>query len=152
VFDEKDNIWMQRALQLAKRAAACNEVPVGAIVVHNDKIIGQGFNQCIQKNDPTAHAEIIALREAAESIGNYRLVDTSLYVTLEPCMMCAGAMVHSRIKHLVHGAYDTRTGAIVSQVRLLDQSFVNHRVSYMGGLMREECGDLLTQFFRGRRE
>lgn len=151
MFNEKDRYWMHQALRLAKLAQFCNEIPIGAIVIYNDEIIGRGFNQSIHQKDPTAHAEIVALRQAAEHIGNYRLVDASLYVTLEPCMMCAGAMVHSRIKHLVYGAYDIKAGAVVSRAKLLDEAFVNHRVTYKSGLMSEECGEVLTEFFRARR-
>lgn len=146
-----DIIWMEKALALAKLAASYDEVPVGAIVVYQGEMIGRGFNQSIKRNDPTAHAEMIALREAAEKLGNYRLLETTLYVTLEPCIMCAGALIHSRIRQLVYGAYDIKAGAVVSQAQVLDQPFINHRVSHKGGLLRKECADILSQFFKSKR-
>lgn len=152
MFTEKDYYFMQQALRLAQLAAVNNEIPVGAVLVYNNEIIGQGFNQSIQQQDPTAHAEMLALRQAAEKIANYRLINTSLYVTLEPCMMCAGALIHSRIKHLIYGTQDPKAGAIQSQAKLLDQLFLNHRITYQGGLMYEECGIILSNFFKMRRE
>lgn len=151
VFTEQDQYFMQQALVLAKQAADAQEVPVGAIVVSGSQVIGSGSNQPILRHDPAAHAEIIALRAAADRIKNYRLVGATMYVTLEPCIMCAGAMVHARISRLVYGAADPKTGAVLSQMRVLDQSFLNHRVSYTGGLMQDECGLLLREFFQQRR-
>jgi tRNA(adenine34) deaminase len=151
MFTEDDKEWMQQALRLAKQAATEDEVPVGAVLVFNNEIIGKGYNCPIKTNDPTAHAEIRALREGAAKLGNYRLPGTTLYVTLEPCLMCAGAMVHARINRLVYGASDPRTGAIKSVAQILDSSFLNHRVFYNGGLLEKECADLLSAFFKGRR-
>ena len=150
-FLNYDNDFMQRALQLAEKAAAENEVPVGAVLVLNNEIIGEGYNKPIASNDPCAHAEIIALRESAKKLGNYRLVDATLYVTLEPCLMCAGAMVHARIKHLIYGALDPRAGAVISQLQALDQPFLNHRVHHVGGVHAEACGKILSDFFRMKR-
>jgi tRNA(adenine34) deaminase len=152
MFTEQDHYWMQQALELAKKAAVADEVPVGAVIVHDNQIIGAGYNQPISSSDPTAHAEIIALRAAAQHIKNYRLIDTTMYVTLEPCMMCAGAMVHARIKRLVYGAADPKTGAIVSQARMLEQRFLNHRVDYAGGLLADECSVILRDFFQEKRK
>jgi tRNA(adenine34) deaminase len=152
VFKEEDHYWLQQAITLAKHAAFIGEVPVGAILVYQNEIMGSGFNRPIATNDPTAHAEMTALRNSALKIGNYRLLNTTLYVTLEPCIMCAGAIVHSRIKRLVFGASDAKAGAIVSKTNILDQPFLNHRVEYAGGLLAEQCGNLLSCFFRERRE
>lgn len=149
--DANDTIWMQRAITLAEQAAQKGEVPVGAVLVLDGQVIGEGYNCPISQNDPTAHAEIIAMRAGAEKIGNYRLLNTTLYVTLEPCMMCAGAMVHARIGRLVYAASDPRAGAIVSRTQTLDESFLNHRVEHSGGLMAEQCGKLLSSFFQARR-
>lgn len=146
-----DEHWMRRALVLANQAASMGEVPVGAVLVLHDEIIGEGFNQPIATNDPTAHAEIIALRSGAKKIGNYRLIDTTLFVTLEPCLMCAGAMVHARVKRMVFGASDFKTGAIQSVARMLDEPYHNHRVGYLGGVMADECGAVLSDFFKGLR-
>jgi tRNA(adenine34) deaminase len=151
MFTSRDEYGMQQAILLAERARQAGEVPVGAVLMLNDKVIAEGYNSPISQCDPTAHAEIIALRNASKSIHNYRLLNTTLYVTLEPCIMCAGAMVHARIKRLVYGATDPRAGAIVSRAQVLDQSFLNHRIEYAGGLLATECGELLTQFFRERR-
>jgi len=143
--------WMREALALACKAESVGEVPVGAIVVYQDQIIGKGFNQPISSHDPTAHAEIIAMRDAANQLNNYRLVDTTLYVTLEPCAMCAGAMIHARIKNLVFGAIDLRAGAISSIFNILDEKELNHRVTWQGGILKNECGELLKKFFKARR-
>jgi tRNA(adenine34) deaminase len=148
---ERDEYWMQHALRLAEQAEREGEVPVGAVLVLNDEMIGEGFNRPISNNDPTAHAEMIALRQAAEQRNNYRLPDTTLYVTLEPCLMCAGALIHARIKHLVYGAYDQKAGAVVSRTQLLDQAFINHKVEYRGGILAEQCAHQLSAFFRARR-
>ena len=149
---QDDRYWMQQALDLAKRAEALNEVPVGAIVVKDNAIVGQGFNQMITSCDPTAHAEILALRDAANTLDNYRLTDCTLYVTLEPCTMCVGAMVHSRIMRLVFGATETKAGAVVSQAQQLDAEYMNHRVVYTGGVCADESSSLLSGFFARRRQ
>jgi tRNA(adenine34) deaminase len=151
MFTLRDEYGMQQAYRLAKRAQEAGEVPVGAVLMLNDEIIAEGFNCPITTCDPTAHAEMMALRHGANILQNYRLVDTTLYVSLEPCLMCAGAMVHARIKRLVYGAADAKTGVISSQVGVLDQAFLNHRIEYAGGLMAAECGALLSEFFRARR-
>jgi tRNA(adenine34) deaminase len=147
-----DQLFMRRAITLALRAQAAGEVPVGALLVRDRKVIGVGWNRPIGSHDPTAHAEIMALRAAALSERNYRLPGSTLYVTLEPCCMCAGAMVHARVERLVFGAPDPKSGAAGSVFRLLpsEQPF-NHRVAVQGGVLQEECGELLRAFFRGRR-
>lgn len=146
-----DLVWLQHALTLAKRAATQNEVPVGAVVVLNQQIIAEGWNQSISSLDPTAHAEIVALRAAAQRLGNYRLLDTTLYVTLEPCIMCVGAMVQARVKRLVYGALDPKVGAVTSAFSLLHENKLNHRIDCFGGLLQEECGHILRDFFAMRR-
>lgn len=146
-----DQQWMREALACAEQAQALDEVPVGAVVVLNNHVIARGFNQPISHHDPTAHAEIVALRAAAQVIGNYRLLDTTLYITLEPCAMCAGAIIHARVKRVVFGAIDTRGGAVQSILRLFDAPQLNHRVVYEGGVLEKECGDLLRAFFQARR-
>jgi tRNA(adenine34) deaminase len=146
-----DDQWMQHAILLAQKAEKQNEVPVGAVLILNDEILGEGFNCPITTSDPCAHAEIIALRAAAQKIKNYRLLDTTLYVTLEPCMMCIGAIIHARIKRVVYGACDARYGAVTSAFRMQDNQQLNHRVIYEGGLLAEECGKLLSEFFKARR-
>ncbi len=147
----QDAHWMQQAIELAQHAKSQHEIPVGAILVLNNEIIGEGWNQPIGSTDSTAHAEIIALRNAAKKLNNYRLLNTTLYVTLEPCIMCVGAMIHARIKHLVFGAYDPKAGAIQSVFNLLDNKQLNHKISYQGGILKQECGELLTRFFEERR-
>lgn len=142
---------MREALSLAKHAANQQEVPVGAVVVLEDKVIGKGWNQPIATHDPSAHAEIMALRDAANAIGNYRLVNTTLFVTLEPCIMCVGAILHSRVKRLVFGAYDTKTGAAGSVFDLLTDSRHNHVVEVSGGVLEKQSAELLQKFFRQRR-
>lgn len=147
-----DEHWMQHALKLAEHAASIQEVPVGAVLVFQNQVIGQGYNQSITHHDPTAHAEIVALREGAKHLGNYRLPETTLYVTLEPCMMCVGAIIHARIKRLVFGARDNKSGAVVSAAMLLNQQFLNHHVDYREDILSEKCGHLLRQFFKARRK
>jgi tRNA(adenine34) deaminase len=142
---------MRRALDLARRAAAAGEVPVGAVLVVGDEALGEGWNQPIGACDPTAHAEIVALRAAAARIGNYRLPGSTLYVTLEPCPMCAGAMVHARVARVVFGAADPRAGAAGTAFDLLQAAALNHRAEVTGGMLAEECGMLLREFFRTRR-
>lgn len=148
---EQDVFWMTRALQLAQQAEAVGEVPVGAVLVLNNEVIAESYNQPIASHDPTAHAEIQVLRLGANALKNYRLLNTTLYVTLEPCAMCAGAMVHARIAKLVYGAYDTKAGAIVSKMQLLDQPFLNHKVTHTGGVMNEPCSKQLSDFFKKKR-
>ncbi len=148
---EADNYWMQFALQQAQLAAQCGEVPVGAVLVRDDEIIGAGFNQPISSCDPTAHAEIVALRAAATAAANYRLPDSTLYVTIEPCTMCAGALIHARVKRLVFGAPEPRAGAIVSALQLYDGDYYNHRIEVTAGVMAESCSELMQRFFRERR-
>ncbi|WP_038086962.1 tRNA adenosine(34) deaminase TadA [Acidihalobacter prosperus] len=148
---EADREWMRRALSLADRAAADGEVPVGALVVREGGVLGQGWNRPVASNDPTAHAEILALREAAETIGNYRLAGCTLYVTLEPCPMCAGAMLHSRLDRVVFAAYDPRTGAAGSVFDILQSPHNLHRVQVRGGVLGEIAGERLRTFFRARR-
>jgi tRNA(adenine34) deaminase len=147
-----DTQWIKYAMQLACHASDQGEVPVGAVVVDADgQLIGEGWNQPISTCDPTAHAEIVALRAAARHLGNYRLSGASLYVTLEPCQMCAGAMVHARIGRLVFGAHDPRRGAVESVARTLDAPELNHRVTMLGGVLEDACAQQLQAFFRLRR-
>lgn len=143
--------WMRKALVLAEQAASENEVPVGAILVQDNEIIGTGFNQVIHTCDPTAHAEIVALRNAAQFRKNYRLPDTSLYVTIEPCTMCLGAMIHARIDYLVFGAREPRSGVVVSQASLLDTQQFNHKMDFAEGVLAQESSALLQKFFKERR-
>lgn len=167
MFSETDHFWMQRALMLAKLAAKNQEVPVGAVLVVDNQMIGEGWNRPICTHDATAHAEIIALRLGAEKLKNYRLVHSTLYVTLEPCVMCVGAIVHARVERVVYGAPDPKSGAVVSRFQLGDASLYprskmtseprvnspafNHRVEYEGGLLVDECSAVLKEFFRERR-
>jgi tRNA(adenine34) deaminase len=142
---------MREALGLAREAAAVGEVPVGAVVEYGGKIIGRGRNSAIGRHDPTAHAEVLALREAAERTGNYRLEEATLYCTLEPCVMCAGALVAARVKRLVFGARDLRFGGVRSKFQVADSEVLNHRVEVMEGLLGAECVELLQGFFEARR-
>ena len=142
---------MRLALELAARAAVAGEVPVAAVLVADGQVVGQGWNCPIGACDPTAHAEINALRDAARRRGNYRLIDTTLYVTLEPCAMCVGALIHARVARLVFGAREPRAGAVASQFRLLDANCFNHRIAWSEGVLATECGALLVDFFRSRR-
>jgi tRNA(adenine34) deaminase len=142
---------MREALAQARLAAAAGEVPVGAVVVLDGAIVGRGCNQPIRASDPTAHAEVVALRDAAACTGNYRLTGATLYVTIEPCLMCAGAMVHARIGTLVFGAPEPKAGAVVSTMRVLEHEALNHRVAVVGGVLGAECRDLVQAFFRSRR-
>ena len=143
--------WMRHALMLAQRAWDEGEVPVGAVLVHNNRVIGEGWNRPIGRHDPTAHAEIMALRQGGLVLQNYRLLDTTLYVTLEPCVMCAGAMVHGRIGTLVFGARDLKTGAAGSLMDVLHHPGMNHRVEIVDGTLSDECSGMLSEFFRQRR-
>lgn len=147
----EDEAWMRRALALAAEAAADGEVPVGAVLVKDGAVLGEGRNGPIGRCDPTAHAEVLALRQAAGRAGNYRLVGSTLYVTVEPCTMCAGALVHARVARLVFGAAEPRAGAVVSSARVLDNPQLNHRVTVCGGVLAEDCAALLREFFLQRR-
>jgi len=147
-----DEAFMREALQLAAAARNAGEVPVGAVVVHDGHIIGRGFNAPISGHDPTAHAEVQALRDAAATLGNYRLADCSLYVTLEPCLMCSGAIMHARIARLVFGASDPKTGVCGSVIDAFAEQRLNHHTTVQGGVLADECGSLLTAFFRERRQ
>ena len=147
-LDEK---FMRYASLLAEKAAAINEIPVGAVVVANGEIIGEGYNQSILLNDPSAHAEMIAIRQAGSAMNNYRLLDCTLYVTLEPCPMCAGLLVHSRINRLVFAAADEKTGAAGSVMNLVAHDKLNHQISITPGIMAKECSELISSFFKRRR-
>ena len=149
--DSQDEKWMREALLLARQAEAAGEVPVGAVLMKDGMLLGSGWNQPIGAHDPTAHAEVMALRAAAGSIGNYRLTGTTLYVTLEPCAMCAGAMVHARVARLVYGAADPKTGAAGSVFDLARTDKLNHRLEVQGGVLAAECGGLLREFFSRKR-
>lgn len=149
--DNNDEFWMRHALTLARRAWQEGEVPVGAVLVHEGRVIGEGWNRPIGHHDPTAHAEIMALRQGGKVIENYRLLDTTLYVTLEPCVMCAGAMVHGRVGRLVFGARDAKTGAAGSLIDVLSHPGMNHQVQVDEGVLAEECAAMLSDFFRQRR-
>lgn len=143
--------WMRRALALADRAANEGEVPVGAVVVRDGELLGEGWNQVVSTRDPSAHAEIVALRDAAARVGNYRLTGATLYVTVEPCTMCAGALVHARVATLVFGAREPKAGVVCSTCALLEEPRFNHRVDWHEGVLAEECGQRLQDFFRARR-
>jgi tRNA(adenine34) deaminase len=148
-MDDQD--FMREAMWLAREAAVCGEVPVGALVVRGGEIIGRGFNAPISRHDPTAHAEIMALRDAAAHLGNYRLPGCTLYATLEPCAMCAGAIMHARIARVVYGARDAKTGVHGSILDLFAEARLNHHAEVKGGVLAEECGRLLSDFFSARR-
>jgi len=146
-----DEEWMRHAIRLAQRAEDQGEVPVGAILVQDGRCIAEGWNRPIQDNDPSAHAEIVTLRQAGRQLRNYRLLDTTLYVTLEPCVMCMGAIAHARVKRLVFGAFDPKRGAVCHALQLSDAPFLNHRIEWVGGILESECSALLTDFFKARR-
>lgn len=146
-----DEHYMQRALVLAGRAAKSGEVPVGALVVIDDQIIAEGWNQPIGSQDPTAHAEIVALRAAAKIVANYRLLNSTLYVTVEPCSMCAGALIHARIGRLVYGCTEPKSGVVESNGCLLAAKYVNHQVEFYGGVLADECSSVISDFFKMRR-
>lgn len=148
---ELDRQFMQQALDQAKLAANAGEVPVGAVLVRDGQIISTGFNQPIANSDPSAHAEMMALRTAAQNESNYRLPGTTLYVTLEPCTMCAGAMLHARVERVVFGAADPKTGAAGSVLNVFSEKQINHQTQVEGGIMGEECGQILRDFFKGQR-
>ena len=148
---EDDEYWMHRALELARAAEAAGEVPVGAVLVRDGEVLGEGWNAPIGRCDPTAHAEIVALRAAASALSNYRLSGSTLYVTIEPCAMCAGALVHARVARVVFAAREPRAGAVASQLRLLDGDFLNHRVEWCEGVCADEAATLMRNFFRRKR-
>jgi tRNA(adenine34) deaminase len=148
---EDDLRFMSHAFDLAREAERAGEVPVGAVIVKEGRIVGEGWNRPISTHDPTAHAEIIAMRAASQHLSTYRLLDTTLYVTLEPCPMCAGAMVHARVKRLVYAASDPRAGAAGTVFNIVQHSQLNHRLDVSGGVMAEECGRMLREFFVSRR-
>jgi tRNA(adenine34) deaminase len=148
---EPHDTYMRAALNEAREAFEAGEVPVGAVVVLDGDIVGRGFNQPIRANDPTAHAEMVALRAAARSLGNYRLVGTTMYVTIEPCLMCVGAMVHARVGTLVFGATEPKAGAVVSACRAHELPSLNHRIEVVGGVLGEECRAIIQEFFKTRR-
>ncbi|MGB1262368.1 MAG: tRNA adenosine(34) deaminase TadA [Cognaticolwellia sp.] len=150
-FSADDEKFMRRAMALAKIADSHNEIPVGAVVVCDGNIIGEGFNQSIMNHDPSAHAEMMAIRDAGQHLQNYRLLDCTLYVTLEPCPMCAGLLVHSRIKRVIFASKDLKTGAAVSAFKLLNHDKHNHQVIMQHGLLAEECSTMLSAFFKRRR-
>ncbi|WP_105200837.1 MULTISPECIES: tRNA adenosine(34) deaminase TadA [unclassified Pseudoalteromonas] len=149
-FDDK--YWMQKALACAQRAEQIGEIPVGAVVVKDNQLIAEGWNQSITLNDPSAHAEMMAIRAAGEVLNNYRLIDCTLYVTLEPCSMCAGLLVHSRIDRLVFGATDLKTGSAGSIMNLVQEPRLNHQLEVTSGVLAEECSAQLSAFFKRRRQ
>jgi tRNA(adenine34) deaminase len=144
-------LFMRAAVEQARLGLAAGEVPIGAVLVIGDEIVSRAFNQPIGAVDPTAHAEVLVLREAAKAIGNYRLVDATVYVTLEPCLMCVGALVHARVREVVYGAAEPKTGALVSAVRALETPGLNHRFAVTSGVLESESRDLIQQFFREKR-
>lgn len=152
VFSLDDHLFMQRAIALADKAQAINEIPVGAVVVHQGKIVGEGYNQSITLNDPSAHAEMIAIRQAGQALDNYRLLDCTLYVTLEPCPMCAGLLVHSRIKRIVYASPDLKTGSAGSVFDLVANDKLNHIIETQFGLYQNQCSTMLSNFFKRRRK
>ncbi|MGP1928644.1 MAG: tRNA adenosine(34) deaminase TadA [Arsenophonus sp. NC-WZS1-MAG3] len=149
---KKDIYWMRKASLLAQNAQAKGEIPVGALLVHKGKLIAEGWNHPILAHDPCAHAEILALREAGRYLQNYRLLNTTLYVTLEPCIMCAGAMIHARISRLVYGASDQKTGAAGSVIDVFNHPDMNHRILVLGGILSEECSAILSSFFNSGKQ
>jgi tRNA(adenine34) deaminase len=151
VTTTNDELWMEEALRSAQRALEAGEVPVGAVVVCEGRIVGRGWNRNISDSDPTAHAEIVALRQAGATAGNHRLADCELFVTVEPCPMCAGAMVHARIRRLVYGANDSKAGAVQSVMQVLNHPRLNHKVEVRSGVLAGRCAELLQTFFKNRR-
>ena len=147
----RDQAFMQMALEMAAQGAALGEVPVGAVLVQGGEVIGSGFNRPITDSDPSAHAEMVAIRAAAQAASNYRLPGSTLYVTLEPCSMCAGLIVHSRVARVVYGALEPKAGIVQSQGQFFTQGFLNHRVLFEGGVLAQECGQILSDFFKARR-
>ncbi len=151
-MNDNHQYWMEYAIQLAEKAATEDEVPVGAVLVKNNKMIAEGWNQPIQLHDPSAHAEMMAMRQAGKALNNYRLIDATLYVTLEPCSMCVGAMIHARINRLVFGTTDLKTGATGSAINLIHDPAHNHKIEVIGGVMEDECRRVLRTFFKHKRE
>jgi tRNA(adenine34) deaminase len=151
-FNSDDVHFMRRALELAAQGSSLGEVPVGAVVVSDGVIIGEGYNCPISTHDPTAHAEVVALRDAANKRANYRLLDCTLYVTIEPCMMCAGALIHSRITRVVFGAREPKAGAVISHLNVFSAAHVNHAIKYTEGVLADECAACISHFFRDRRQ
>ena len=151
-FSDYDEYWMRKALQLATHAESLGEAPVGAVLVKDNQLVAEGWNQPISSNDPSAHAEMVVLRKAGQRLENYRLVDTVLYVTLEPCVMCAGALIHARVKRVVYGASDPKAGADESVFKILRDDRFNHRIEVTGGILAEECGQVLSRFFQAKRQ
>ncbi len=149
--ETNDELWMEEALRSAQRALEAGEVPVGAIVVCDGRIVGRGWNRNISDNDPTAHAEIVALREAGATVGNHRLAECELFATIEPCPMCAGALVHARIKRLVYGADDPKAGAVQSVIQVLNHPRLNRRMEVRSGVLAGRCAEMLQTFFKSRR-
>lgn len=149
---QADINWMTKALALAKKAETAGEVPVGAVLIKNEVVVGEGFNAAITRCDPTAHAEIMALRDAATTMNNYRLPETTLYVTLEPCTMCIGAIIHARVSRLVYAATEPRAGAVESQIKLLELPHYNHTLEVVGGVLAEPCSAILRNFFHLKRK
>lgn len=147
-----DERWMRHALMLADKAELAGEIPVGAVLVKDNQVIGEGWNMSICQHDPSAHAEMLAVRQGAQQLQNYRLLETTLYVTLEPCAMCAGLLVHSRVGRLVFGAFDAKTGAVGSVMNLVQHPVLNHQLQVTGGVLADECGAKLSEFFRKRRQ
>jgi tRNA(adenine34) deaminase len=148
----EDAAWMQIALEQAALAARAGEVPVGALVIKDGQILGQGYNRTLLENDPTAHAEIVALRQAAARLGNYRLIGCEMFVTIEPCSMCAGALVHARLARLVYGASDPKAGAVASVLQVLNHPSLNHKMTVQSGVLVDQCSALLQNFFREKRK
>lgn len=151
VFSPEDTHFMRLAIAQAKLAEQHNEIPVGAVIVHNNEVIAEGFNQSIMLNDPSAHAEMVAIRAAGQTLKNYRMLDCTLYVTLEPCLMCSGLLIHSRIKRLVYASQDYKTGAAGSAFSLINHEKHNHQIAVAGGLLAGECSAMLSAFFKRRR-
>jgi len=151
-IENSDDAWMRYAIRLAQRAEQQGEVPVGAVLVANDQCLAEGWNSPIKNHDPTAHAEITAIRKAGRFIENYRLIDSTMYVTLEPCVMCMGAIVHARIKKLELGAYDPKRGAVCNALNLSNADFLNHQIDWQGGVLESDCAELLTDFFKAKRK
>ena len=146
-----DELWMEEAMRSARRALEAGEVPVGAVVVYEGRVIARGWNRNLTDNDPTAHAEIIALREAGNQLGNYRLADCELFATIEPCAMCAGALVHARVRRLVYGADDPKAGAVHSVLEVINHPSLNHKMEIRGGVLAGKSAEILQEFFRKRR-
>jgi tRNA(adenine34) deaminase len=147
----QDEIWMEKAILQARAAQASGEVPIGAVILRNGQLVAEGQNRNLRNSDPSAHAEIVALRAAGQALGNHRLEECEMYVVIEPCAMCAGALVHARLKRLVYGAKDPKAGAVESAVNVLNHPRLNHRMEVAGGVLEEECSLLLREFFRSRR-